>query len=87
MQPVAQLLAMDRTTLTAAVKPLQRKGFICVMVDPADRRTRLLRLTDQGHDLLAQALPVWQETHVAVEAALQGIPADDLRTGLAALAV
>src|SRR5690606_20400444 len=51
MQPVAQLLAMDRTTLTAAVKPLERKGFVSIMVDPADRRSRLLSLTDQGHDL------------------------------------
>jgi DNA-binding MarR family transcriptional regulator len=86
MQPVAQLLAMDRTTLTAALKPLERKGFIVIMVDPADRRSRLLELTDQGHELLAQALPIWQETHVAVEAGLGGVGADDLRMGLAALA-
>jgi len=87
MQPVAQLLAMDRTTLTAALKPLERKGFISVIVDPADRRSRLLCLTDQGRDLLAQALPIWRETHAEVEAGLAGIPADDLRTGLAALSI
>lgn len=86
MQPVAQLLAMDRTTLTAALKPLERKGFIAIMVDPADRRSRLLRLTDQGHELLAQALPIWRETHAEVEAGLGSVAADDLRMGLAALA-
>lgn len=86
MQPVAQLLAMDRTTLTAALKPLERKGFIAIMVDPADRRSRLLRLTDQGHELLAQALPIWRETHAAIEAGLGSVAADDLRMGLAALA-
>lgn len=86
MQPVAQLLAMDRTTLTAALKPLERKGFIVIMVDPADRRSRLLELTDQGHELLAQALPIWRETHAEVEADLGGMAADDLRMGLAALA-
>ncbi len=35
---VAHLLAMDRTTLTAALKPLERRGLVQVSVDPADRR-------------------------------------------------
>src|ERR1700759_2946712 len=42
MAPVAALLAMDRTTLTAALKPLQRRGLVEVAADPADRRGRLL---------------------------------------------
>src|SRR5882762_10629667 len=41
MGSVAALLAMDRTTLTAALKPLERRGLIAVAPDPADRRTRL----------------------------------------------
>src|SRR5882672_12378276 len=34
MGPVASLLGMDRTTLTAALKPLQRRGLIKLTVDP-----------------------------------------------------
>ena len=45
---VASLLAMDRTTLTAALKPLQRRGLITVMVDAKDRRSRRLKLTPAG---------------------------------------
>ncbi len=41
MGPVAELLAMDRTTLTAALKPLERRGLVDVITDPADRRSRL----------------------------------------------
>src|SRR5438128_9506101 len=36
MGPVADLLAMDRTTLTAALKPLERHGLVEIAVDPAD---------------------------------------------------
>src|SRR3954452_7880221 len=43
--PVAALLAMDRTTLTAALKPLERKGLVAVTTDPQDKRGRLLTLT------------------------------------------
>jgi DNA-binding MarR family transcriptional regulator len=70
MGPVAELLAMDRTTLTAALKPLQRRGLVDVEVDPADRRGRLLKLTPEGRALLARALPVWDHEHKALEAEL-----------------
>src|SRR3954462_13685256 len=35
---VASLLAMDRTTLTANLKPLERRGLVALSVDPDDRR-------------------------------------------------
>ncbi|CAH0356651.1 MarR family winged helix-turn-helix transcriptional regulator [Sphingobium sp. CECT 9361] len=84
MAPVAQLLAMDRTTLTAAMKPLERRGLVEVHVDQADRRSRLLVLTDAGRDALACALPIWRATHQAVEAELHD--PDILRRELIALA-
>jgi len=83
--PVAQLLAMDRTTLTAALKPLQRDGLVEIEPDPADRRSRLLKLTDRGHALLARAMPIWRETHAEIEAGLGEVDADVLRAGLSAL--
>ena len=70
MSAVASLLAMDRTTLTAALKPLERRGLAAAAADPKDKRTRRLRLTDDGLSLLALALPAWQVAHDAVEAAL-----------------
>src|ERR1700721_509126 len=52
--PVAARLAMDRTTLTAALKPLERRGLVKVLKAPSDARTRLLKLTGDGRDLLAR---------------------------------
>ena len=69
---VARLLAMDRTTLTAALKPLVRRGLVEVTVDHEDRRARRLALTDAGRVLLARAVPLWERTHADVEAALDG---------------
>ena len=85
MGPVASLLAMDRTTLTAALKPLERRGLVKLSQDPTDRRTRILLLTNQGRDLLARALPVWEQTHYAVEQQVpDGVP-ELLRKNLRAL--
>jgi DNA-binding MarR family transcriptional regulator len=86
MGPVAVLLAMDRTTLTAALKPLERRGLVDVVTDPADRRSRLLKLTPAGTTLLALAMPVWEQTHAQVEALLENGDPDRLRNDLRMLA-
>ena len=83
---VARLLAMDRTTLTAALKPLERDGLVAVTVDPDDRRSRLLHLTGKGRNVLARAVPVWRDLHGAIEARLSGFMPDDLRGALNDLA-
>jgi DNA-binding MarR family transcriptional regulator len=66
MASVAALLAMDRSTLTAALKPLDRRGLGQVMVDPQDRRCRLLRLRPAGRRLLWRGLPIWYRTHAGI---------------------
>ena len=80
---VAALLAMDRTTLTAALKPLERRGLIKVAVDKEDKRSRRILLTADGRALLARALPLWTKEHAAIERQIDS--ADNLRTALRAL--
>jgi DNA-binding MarR family transcriptional regulator len=82
---VASLLAMDRTTLTAALKPLERRGLIDVRIDAKDRRTRLLKLTRRGRALLSRAVPIWEKTHTALEKQLAGADPDRLRNDLQVL--
>jgi DNA-binding MarR family transcriptional regulator len=84
--PVAQLLAMDRTTLTAALKPLQRRGLVRITPDAQDRRNRRVKLTPAGLDLLAEAMPIWGATQTALEAALGKADAHTLRISLETLA-
>jgi DNA-binding MarR family transcriptional regulator len=85
MAAVASLLAMDRTTLTAALKPLQRRCLLKITANPADRRGRLMTLTPKGRRLLARAVPVWKSTHLAVEGLLCDGDPDRLRNNLRAL--
>jgi len=83
---VAALLAMDRTTLTAALKPLQRRGLVKIAVDQEDKRSRRLRLTAAGSALLRKAFPIWQKTHAETEKSIRDITPDALRAALCALA-
>lgn len=82
---VSEILAMDRTTLTAALKPLERRGLVRIEVDDADRRSRRLTLTAAGSELLAQAYPIWESEHAKVEALITGSDPDTLRSDLQAL--
>jgi DNA-binding MarR family transcriptional regulator len=85
MASVASLLAVDRTTLTAALKPLERRGLVKVSTDSSDRRGRQLKLTPKGKTLLASAALVWEQTHREVEALLKDLNPDRLRSSLRAL--
>jgi len=83
--PVATLLGMDRTTLTAALKPLERRGLVVVTAAEKDRRSRLLAITPKGIELLARALPIWKRTHDEVDARLTDIEPARLRQALLAV--
>ena len=85
MGAVASLLAMDRTTLTAALKPLERRGLIKIAADPKDKRSRLLRLTVEGQRLLCSAVPIWERIHRAIEETVPDGQVDRLRGDLRAL--
>jgi len=79
---LAPFLAMDRTSLTAALKPLERRGLVRVEPDKADRRSRRVRITAEGVAQLEAALPIWRETHAQLDAALDGEVPNRLRTDL-----
>jgi len=81
----ASILAMDRTTLTANLKPLVRRRLLKVGVDPDDKRSRRLSLTPAGRALLESALPVWKRTHAEVDRLLGRSSPDRLRDDLRAL--
>ncbi len=85
MAAVASLLAMDRTTLTAALKPLERRELVTVTTDSADRRSRLIALTPKGMRLLTRAVPIWERTHQEIEGLLPDGDPDRLRSNLRVL--
>ena len=82
MGEVAALLALDRTTLTANLKPLERRGLVKVKVDRHDKRSRRLILTAAGHALLVAAAPIWKRAHAQAERLVSSSSPDILRASL-----
>ena len=82
---VAALLAMDRTTLTANLKPLERRGLLTTTIDPDDRRGRLVSLTRAGRTVLRSAVAIWRRTHREIDRQLSSADGKKLRGGLRAL--
>jgi DNA-binding MarR family transcriptional regulator len=63
---LAEILVMDRTTLTRNLKPLERESWL--KSEPGqDQRTRVISLTANGEAVLAKALPLWKEAQSRVE--------------------
>nr|WP_291295530.1 MarR family transcriptional regulator [Elioraea sp.] len=80
---LAPFLAMDASTLTAAAKPLARRGLLRLVPDTEDRRSRRVRITPEGVALLLEAIPVWRVTHAALDAQSGPGTTDALRQGFA----
>jgi DNA-binding MarR family transcriptional regulator len=62
---LANLLVMDRTTLTKNLKPLYKRGLVRTITGP-DRRKTLLRITPEGEALVAQAHPYWRKAQMQI---------------------
>lgn len=85
MADLASLLAMDRTTLTAALKTLERRGFVKIANDPSDLRVRRIRLTRRGSALIMTSLPIWKRTSLEIESRMLGTDLDSFGQILQAL--
>ncbi|MDE2363776.1 MAG: MarR family transcriptional regulator [Hyphomicrobiales bacterium] len=82
MRQLAAFLAMDRTTLTAALKLLKGRGLVVVGPDDTDRRARRLGLTEAGRKILDAAIPIWRAEHAAIDAEMSALEARQLRASL-----
>jgi DNA-binding MarR family transcriptional regulator len=79
MGRLAEVLAMDTTTLSRNLRPLATAGLVRIERLPADRRVRIAFLTPRGERMVAEALPLWSQAHERVRAALGAPEAADLR--------
>lgn len=80
---LAPFLAMDPSTLTAAVKPLARRGLLRLIPDATDRRSRRVQITPEGVALLREAIPAWRAAHARLDSEIGPTTAEALRQGLA----
>jgi DNA-binding MarR family transcriptional regulator len=76
---------MDRTTLTAAIKVLEGRGWLTIERGKDDRREKFLALTEEGLGVLAPAVTVWRDTHAEIEQKMPQGEGDRLRHGLNAV--
>jgi DNA-binding MarR family transcriptional regulator len=70
---LAELLDLDRTTMTRNLEPLEREGLIETDGAGGDRRVRLVRLTPRGARALDRGLPRWQGAQEKVKKRLGGV--------------
>ncbi|QFZ75465.1 MarR family transcriptional regulator [Streptomyces fagopyri] len=83
MGKLAELLAVDMSVTSRHVAHVADRGWIERLPDPADRRSRILRLTDAGHarldelsrsssQLFADRLSDWTDHEVGLLSHLMG---------------
>jgi DNA-binding MarR family transcriptional regulator len=71
-QPLADLLGMERTTLTRNLALLEREGLATVEKDANDRRENHIRLTRKGLAVIRRATPFWEKAQMKASENLDG---------------
>ena len=79
---MADVLLMDRTTLSRNLRPLEKAGLLRVARSPADKRAKLVLLTPAGQRVVTKSLPLWRAAQRKIAAAMGSGPAAQLRTQL-----
>jgi DNA-binding MarR family transcriptional regulator len=80
MPRLTDMLAMDATTLSRNLRPLEKAGLVAITRSDKDKRVRIARLTRDGERVLEAALPVWRDAQDRLVEALGADAALDLRT-------
>jgi DNA-binding MarR family transcriptional regulator len=82
MGKMADVLGMDRTTLTRNVRPLEKAGLLRVARDPADARARIVLLTRAGEQAIEEAFPLWEKSQKQVRSLLGASQVENLHEHL-----
>ncbi|WP_326624881.1 MULTISPECIES: MarR family winged helix-turn-helix transcriptional regulator [unclassified Streptomyces] len=82
---LADVIAMDRTTMASNLKPLAREGLVTVEPSAADRRARIAAITPDGLTRLKAALPLWNAVQAQFEESFGADEAAHLRVYLEAV--
>jgi DNA-binding MarR family transcriptional regulator len=67
---LAERLGADPTTLNRTLKPVEERGLVRSVFDPADARLRLIEITQKGERELSKAMPLWRQAHEQLQTAL-----------------
>ncbi|ARP99305.1 MarR family transcriptional regulator [Pseudorhodoplanes sinuspersici] len=78
---IAEAMAMDRTTTSRAVQPLERDGLVKIEA-AEDGRKRVINLTAAGRERAKEALAAWKKAQKEFELAYGSGAAKKLRTAL-----
>ncbi|MEQ8397438.1 MarR family winged helix-turn-helix transcriptional regulator [Thalassobaculum sp.] len=79
---LADLMMMDRTTLTRNLRPLQAAGWVRLGTG-GDKRSRSVVLTAKGESTLQAARPVWRQAEASIRGKLGADGGRQLRRLLA----
>jgi DNA-binding MarR family transcriptional regulator len=83
---IADLLNVGRTTVTGILDRLEAEQLITRSIDPADRRSFILDLTEKGHELVRQIDDVRQEQLGRALALMDTASVEALYKGMESLA-
>jgi DNA-binding MarR family transcriptional regulator len=81
LNPLAEVMVMDRATLGHNVRPLEARRLVRLAVGE-DRRSREVSVTQEGHALITKGRKLWRKAQRSFDEEIGRGPATTLRMAL-----
>ena len=78
---LGEMASLDETTLTRSLRPLKKSGWVTIRAG-ADRREKLVAITEAGKEKVEQARPAWSRAQERLRRALPDRTWDSLFAAL-----
>jgi DNA-binding MarR family transcriptional regulator len=78
---LGEMAALDETTLTRNLRPLEKSGWVATRAG-ADRREKLVAITEEGKEKIEQARPAWMRAQERMQRTLPAVTWDSLFAAL-----
>lgn len=72
MTRLADMLGLERTTLTRVANVMARQTWLSINVSRQDKRMQILSVTPSGESKLAEAFPDWKRVQDEVDIEMKG---------------
>lgn len=83
-EEITQTACVDKSSMSRVLERMERRGLIARRLDPADRRRKILNLTDEADTLKEDSLKAVQAT---LAQALRGVEPDECAVCLKVLSL
>lgn len=82
MKKVEEIMEMEKKKMKEEIKKLKRRGWVEIIVNKEERRERILKMKEEGKEVIEYEVKIWKEKNEKIEERIEGGKGDEMRNDI-----